>query len=44
MTEQIKKTEPVIASQINLSYPEIYNYIEEGMILASQNTPRGNIL
>ncbi|NLP26127.1 MAG: hypothetical protein GX365_02080 [Clostridiales bacterium] len=41
MTEQIKKTEPVIASQINLSYPEIYNYIEEGMILASQNTPRG---
>lgn len=41
MTEQIKKTEPVIASQINLNYDGIYDYIKQGMILAAQNTPSG---
>jgi len=41
MTEQIKKTESVIASQINLNYDGIYDYIKQGMILAAQNTPSG---
>lgn len=41
MTEQIKKTEPVIASQININHDGIYDDIKRGMILASQNTPNG---
>jgi penicillin-binding protein 2 len=41
MTEQIKKTESVIASQINLNYDGVYDYIKQGMILAAQNTPSG---
>ena len=37
--QQIKKTEPVIANQIELNSPDVYDYIIGGMIDASKNMP-----
>jgi penicillin-binding protein 2 len=41
MTECISKTEPTVVSTIDLNYDYVYDYIESGMIKASQNTPDG---
>lgn len=37
MTEELKKTEPKVAEQIDLNYGYIYDYIVDGMIQASEN-------
>ncbi|MGN1481989.1 peptidoglycan D,D-transpeptidase FtsI family protein [Porcipelethomonas sp.] len=37
MTEKIEDHEPVIAEQINLNYDYVYDYITQGMVLASGN-------
>ncbi len=41
MTECISKTEPTVVSTIDLNYDYVYDFIENGMIKASQNTPSG---
>lgn len=41
MNECISKTEPTIVEQIDLNYDYVYDYIEDGMVKASQNTPAG---
>ncbi|MGN0622018.1 MAG: peptidoglycan D,D-transpeptidase FtsI family protein [Porcipelethomonas sp.] len=37
MTEEIKKTQPEIAQQIDLNYSYVYDYVIDGMIQASEN-------
>ena len=41
MNKCISKTEPTVASKIDLNYDYVYDFIENGMIKASQNTPNG---
>lgn len=41
MNECISKTEPTIVDTIKLNYDYVYDFIENGMIKASQNTPDG---
>ncbi|MCX7658736.1 MAG: penicillin-binding transpeptidase domain-containing protein, partial [Oscillospiraceae bacterium] len=37
MDKTIKETQPEVVSKIDLKYPKLYDYIEDGMILASQS-------
>ena len=41
MNKCISKTEPTVVSKIDLNYDYVYDFIENGMIKASQNTPNG---
>lgn len=41
MENVIQKTEPTIADKIDLNYNYVYDFIEQGMIGAAQNTPAG---
>lgn len=41
MNECISKTEPTVVDTIDLNYDYVYDFIENGMIKASQNTPNG---
>lgn len=38
MEKTIKETQPEVVSKIDIKYSKLYDYIEEGMILASQST------
>lgn len=37
MSEELKKSEPKIADQINLNYDYVYDYVVNGMVQASEN-------
>ena len=37
MTEKIRDHEPVVAEQIKLNYDYVYDYITQGMVMASNN-------
>lgn len=41
MSECVSKTKPTVVDRIDVQNSDMYNFIENGMILASQNTPNG---